>query len=336
MQFYTARFLLGAFEAGLFPGVIFYLSAWLPAKRRAHSVALFMTATVVSGLIGGPLSGWIMTGLDGVNGWRGWHWLFLTEGVPSSLYGVLLYFCLPDRPSDARWLSAKESAFLAEVTAAEQRATAAVTGNQSFLQSFANPKLYVLSAASFMTLCSVYAVSFWMPLMIKATGVDNPFHIGLYAMIPNAVTLAAMIIIGRHSDRTLERRWHYALAALAGAGGLALTTLGTDSLPLALVGLAIAQAGVITALPLFWAVATSVLPRSSAAGALAVINSVGNLGGFFAPSIIGFVKTATGSLSYGLRITAAITALAGVMMLLGISKRALDAVRAGGSGERFS
>ena len=322
-QFYIARFFLGAFEAGLFPGVVFYLSLWLPAKRRAEAVAFFMIGSIISGVAGGPLSGWLMTAFDGVNGWRGWQWMLIVEGVPSTLYGIMLLFVLADRPSDAKWLTAKEGAYIADLLAVEDRAVKASSRAHTFSKLFADPKLYLLSAASFMTLCSVYAVMFWMPLMIRAAGVDNVFHIGLYVMIPHVVTIATMFVVGRHSDRTLERRWHFAIMVLIGASGLMLCTVIPNNLALSLIGLAVAESALMSVLPIFWAIARAALPSGSAAGGLAVINSIANLGGFVAPSIIGYVQTTTGSLGYGLRAVAGITMLAALVILIGIPKQAI-------------
>jgi MFS family permease len=322
-QFYIARFLLGALEAGLFPGVVFYLSLWLPAKRRAEAVAFFMIGSIISGVVGGPLSGWLMTSFDGAGGWRGWQWMLVVEGVPSTLFGIFLLFVLADRPTDAKWLTAKEIAYITEVLAAEDNAARTISRSHTFLKTFADPKLYLLAAASFMTLCSVYAVMFWMPLMIRAAGVDNIFHVGLYTMIPHLVTIATMFIIGRHSDRKNERRWHFAIMVLIGASGLMLCTVIPNNLPLSLLGLSIAEASLLCVLPIFWAIAKSILPAGSAAGGLAVINSIANLGGFVAPSVIGYVQTATGSLAYGLRVSAAITMVAAFIILLAVPRRVM-------------
>ncbi len=331
-QFYIARFLLGALEAGLFPGVVFYLCMWLPAQRRAEAVALFMIGSIISGIVGGPLSGWIMTTFDGAYGWRGWQWMLLTEGVPSTLYGILLFFTLADRPGDAKWLSVKERTHISEVLEAEDRAAKAASKSHTFVKVLADPKLYILSAALFMALCSVYAVMFWMPQMIRNAGVENIFHIGLYAMVPHLFTVATMFIVGRHSDQTRERRWHFAIMVLIGAGGLMLCTVIPNNLPLSLIGLSISESALFCVLPIFWAIARSVLPSGSAAGGLAFICSVGNLGGFVAPSIIGYVQTATGSLSYGLRTVALITLLAAVVILLGVPQQAMAAESAKTSG----
>jgi sugar phosphate permease len=326
-QFYIVRFLLGTVEAGLFPGVIFYLSLWLPGKRRAQAVAIFMIASIVSGVVGGPISGWIMSAFDGVAGWKGWHWLLLLEGLPSTLFGIVLYFSLADRPSDVTWLSATEQAHIADVLAAEDEVARSVSRSHTFVKVLADPKLYILSAASFMTLCSVYGIMFWIPQMIRGAGVSNLFHIGLYAMVPHTVTIATMYIIGRHSDRTRERRWHFAVMVAIGAAGLMLCTVIPKNLPLTLIGLSISESALMCVLPIFWAIARSVLTSGSAAGGLAFINSVANLGGFVAPSIIGYVQTATGSMGYGLMTVAIITLLAAAVILLGVSKQAMAAER---------
>jgi sugar phosphate permease len=324
-QFYIVRFLLGVVEAGIFPGVIYYLGLWLPAKRRAEGVAFFLMATIVSGILGGPLSGWLMTVFDGAWGWRGWHWLLVLEGLPSSLYAIFVYFTLSDRPSDAKWLSSQERAYIAGVLAAEDTAARAASTSHTFLKVMADPKLYVIAATGFMTLCSVYAIMFWIPQMIRNAGVDNLFHIGLYAMVPHAVTIATMYIVGRHSDRTLERRWHFAIMVTIGAAGLMLCTMIPSNLPLTLIGLAISEAALNSVLPLFWAIARGVLTSGAAAGGLGFVGSIANFGGFVAPSIIGVVQTATGSLSYGLRAVAIITLLGAAVMLLGVRKEAMAA-----------
>jgi MFS family permease len=315
-EFYIARFMLGAFEAGFVPGVIFYLSIWLPADRQARSLALFLTASVIAGIVGGPLTGWVMTAFDGAYGLRGWHWVFLVEGLPSAIYGVCLYFALPNRPSDAKWLTVAERN---HVTRAVLENTTG-SGNSKHESSFdflKGPTFYALCLTSFLSLCGVYAVLFWTPQMIAATGVSNPFHIGLYAMIPNAITLVSMIVVSRHSDRVLERRWHYAVTTLVGGAGLGLCTMIPSNLPAVLAGLSIAEAGAVTAVAIFWAQATLVLPRFSAAASLALINSCGNLGGFAAPSIIGLIQASTGSLSHGLQAAGGATVVAGLIMLAG-------------------
>jgi MFS family permease len=310
-QFYIARFSLSAFEAGFFPGVIFYLTSWIPARYRARILGVFMTATVVSSVVGGPLSGWIVTALDGAHGWRGWRWLFVAEGLPASLYGIVLYFCLPDSPAGAKWLSAAEKDLIAHALAAD-RDSSELT--HSFGETLRNPTIYLLSFILFCTLCGVYAVTFWTPVMIQATGVASSFHIGLYSAIPSAATLAAMLSIGHYSDRTRQWRRHFALLTLAGSFGLVLTALASRSLAPTVLGLSIGLAGSFAAVPLFWVVPSLVLSRRAAAGSVAFINSAGALGGFVGPGILGMVTSATGSQSYGMWMMAALQILAAVLM----------------------
>ncbi len=321
-QFYFARFITGVCEAGLVPGAILYLSMWLPAARRARSVAFFFTATVIAAIIFGPLTGWIMTSLNGLHGLRGWQWVFLVEGLPSVFYGVLLYFYLPDLPKDAKWLSTAEKNYLqAEIEKANALEGSSASGKPPWTASLSDPMLYILSLVSFLTLCGVYAVTFWMPQMISATGIKDTFHIGLYAMIPNFVTLVSMVLLSRNSDRIGERRFHFAAATSVGGVGLIICTVMPQNLPLSLLGLAIAQAGLFSALPIFWAQSSSVLPRLALPASLAIINSFGNLGGFVAPSLIGFVKVSTGSLAVGLQVSAALAILAGFVLAVGTKKR---------------
>ncbi len=290
-QFYLARFTLCAFEAGFFPGVIFYLTSWIPARSRARIIALWMTAAVVSSVVGGPLSGWIVTALDGAHGWRGWRWLFVAEGMPASLYGILLYLYLPDSPAQATWLSPTEKDVITHALAADHAASA---HTRSFTETLRNPALYLLSFILFCTLSGVYAVTFWTPIMIQATGVSSSFHIGLYSAIPSALTLAVMLSIGPYSDRTRQWRRSFTLLTLAGSFGLVLTALASRSLALTVLGLSIGLAGAFSAVPLFWVIPSFVLSRRAAAGSVAFINSAGAVGGFVGPGILGMVPSATG------------------------------------------
>ncbi|MEJ6000162.1 MFS transporter [Paucibacter soli] len=311
-QFYLARFLLGVFEAGFFPGVMLYLSTWYPQRRRAAVVALFMVATVVAAFITGPVSGWILHSMNGVQGLQGWQWMFLLEGLPAMLLGLVVYLRLPNRPEDAAWLSEAERAALQADLAADPGDPDA---GASLRQVFSDPKIYLLSLISFCGVCGAYVLAFWTPTLVQSLGVSDLRLVGLYSVVPNVLGTIVMIAWGRHSDRSGERRWHYALAATLGAIGLAATTLTAPSLGLSLAALALGGSGIVSAMPIFWAVATAQLSKQAAPAAIAVITSIANLAGVAAPALIGLLKARTGSLDAGLLLCAGLLLLAALLML---------------------
>jgi len=318
-QFYVARFLLGAFEAGFFPGIVLYLTYWYPPMMRGKIITLFMSAIAVSGIIGGPLSGWIMANLSDTSGLGGWQWLFLIEAVPSVILGVLVIFVLADKPADARWLSAREK----DVVIREVGTTDSHGHDHSFLKTLRDPRLYALSIIYFTIAAGLYIISFWLPEMVRSYHVTNPLHIGILTAIPYLVTSVGMVIIGRHSDKTRERRWHIALGMIVAAIGLVAVTFVHTSLPIALTVLSITALGVLTAMPLFWTIPTSYLSSSGSAGGIAVINSIGLIGGFASPSMLGWVKTTTGSLDFGLYTFAAALVIGAVLLLAAMPQRLL-------------
>ncbi len=319
MQFYVARFLLGAFEAGFFPGIVLYLTYWYPPMMRGKIITLFMSAIAVSGVIGGPLSGWIMANLNGTSGLAGWQWLFIIEAAPSVVLGILVIFVLADKPADARWLSAREK----EVIIHEVGATGAQGHGHSFLKTLGDPRLYALSIIYFTIAAGLYIISFWLPAMVRSYNVTNPLSIGILTAIPYLITTAGMIIIGRHSDRTRERRWHVALGMIVAAIGLVAVTFVHSSLTIALIVLSVTTMGILTAMPLFWTIPTSYLSSSGSAGGIAVINSIGLIGGFASPSVLGWVKTSTGSLDHGLYTFAATLVIGAVLLLAAMPQRLL-------------
>ncbi len=300
-QFYAARLLLGVAEAGFFPGMILYLTYWFPAHRRAAMVALLMAGNPVSGIIGGPLSGFILHHFSGSNGIAGWQWLFLLEAVPAILFGAVIFLFLDNRVVDATWLSGSERA----AVAAEIDAEATTKSHVSIASVFTSPKVWLLCTIFFGIEMGSYAVGFWQPTIIRQTGVKDAFTIGLLTTIPYAVALVALVLTGRHSDRTRERRWHAIFPCVAAAAGFLLCTRAGSNTPLAMFGLVLAAAGVITAVAMFWALPTSILGGNAAAAGIAFVNCTGNLGGFFSPTVIGFLKTHTGTLNSGLYLIAA-------------------------------
>jgi D-galactonate transporter len=309
--FYVLRFLLGAAEAGFFPGIILYLTYWYPAHRRARMVALFMSGVAIAGVVGGPLSGWIMKAFDGVHGLSGWQWLFLLEGGPSVLLGVWTLFYLDDGIRDAKWLSEDDKRVL-EAAIAHDR-----VGQQHLplAQVFKSGKVWLLALVYFLFVMGLYGVSFWLPQLIKNSGVADVFHIGLLTAIPYFVAAVVMVLAARHSDRTGERRWHTACAGVAGALGLVVATAYSDNTVIALAALSVATAGILTTFPIFWSLPTAMLGGAAAAAGIAMINSLGNLAGFVSPYLVGAIKDATSSTASGIYLLAA-SLVAGAILVV--------------------
>jgi D-galactonate transporter len=299
-QFYAARLLLGVAEAGFFPGMILYLTYWFPAHRRAAMVALLMTGNPVSGIIAGPLSGFILHHFAGSNRIAGWQWLFILEAIPAILFGAVIFLFLDNRVVDAKWLSEGERAAIVAEISVEAKAKSHV----SVASVFTSPKVWLLCLIFFGIEMGSYAIGFWQPTIIRQTGVKDAFTIGLLTTIPYAAALIALVLTGRHSDRMRERRWHAIFPCLAAAAGFVLCTQAGSNTPLAMFGLVLAAAGVITAVAMFWALPTSILGGNAAAAGIAFVNCTGNLGGFFSPTVIGFLKTYTGTLNSGLYLIA--------------------------------
>ena len=299
-QFYVMRFLLGVAEAGFFPGIILYLTYWFPAEQRGRMTALFMTAIPMSGVIGSPLSGWIMQSFAGVNGWAGWQWLFLLEGAPTILIGVVVWFYLDDGIDSAKWLSPSEKRLLTENIERENIGKT----THSFKNALGNGKVWVLSLVYFGVIMGLYGISFWLPTLIKATGVKSPLDVGLLSAIPYAVATVAMILVSQSADQRRERRWHFAVPAVLGGIGLILSAIFAHNTVFAIAALTLACAGIMTSLPLFWSYPTAFLGGSAAAGGIALIGSLGNLAGFVSPYTLGYVKDLTQSTDVGIYVLA--------------------------------
>ena len=305
----VARFLLGVAEAGFFPGIIYYLTRWVPAAERARTVSAFMVAVPVSALIGAPLSGWILDAFQDAGGLKGWQWLFIVEALPAVLLGVAAYFFLDDRPDDARWLTADERAALAQIIAEEDQAKAAAHG-MTLRDALTDLRILCLSLVYFGIVCGLYSLTFWTPQIVKAFGFSNTAT-GFVAAVPFLFGAAAMIFWGRHSDKTGERVWHVALPSFLGAAGLMAGSLVSEP-AFALLALTVAALGIFAALPTFWTLPTAILSGTAVAGAIALINSIGNIGGFAGPYVVGWLKGA------GFETGAAVAAIASVMVLCGV------------------
>jgi D-galactonate transporter len=316
-MFYVLRFLLGVAEAGFFPGVILYLTYWYPARRRARIVALFMTAIALSGVVGGPLSGWIMQTFAGNNGWAGWQWLFLLEGIPSVIVGIWLFFFLDDGIRSSKWLTEEEKSLLEHEIENDQK----TKQHLSLGEIFSNGKVWLLSLIYFCFIMGLYGVSFWLPNLIKNTGVKEVLTVGLLTAIPYGFAAVVMVMAGRSSDASGERRWHIATAGVLGAVGLILSVVYGDNTAIAMAALSLATAGILTTLPLFWTLPTAYLGGTAAAAGIAMINSIGNLAGFVSPYMIGAVKDATQSTAVGMFVLAFSLALGAILVVAGVPKQ---------------
>lgn len=311
VSFYVMRFLLGAAEAGFFPGMILYMKRWFPAHSRARAVAWFMTANPIAGIVGSPISGALL-GVHGA-GLSGWQWMFLLEGVPAMLLGAAVFWTLADSPQEAVWLQGDERAALLEVLTRERQAE----GLQTFRlwQVILSPRIWMLSLVYFGVSTTMYGVTLWLPSVISALAGLSYFWTGVVAVIPFVVTTVAMVVVGMHSDHSGERRWHTAVPAFVGAA--ALVTAGYATTPtLVVAGIGLGLVCAESMVGPFWSMATSKMAGLSAAAGIAVINSLANLGGYFGPDIIGFFRTIGGGFRGGLLAIGATLALSGTMAVI--------------------
>jgi D-galactonate transporter len=309
-QFYVLRFLLGVAEAGFFPAVLLYLTYWFPSSRRGKVTALFMTGIPMSGVIGGPLSGFIMASMVGVGELANWQWLFLLEAIPTVLLGVIAFFFLDDRIKDAKWLNAREKALLEHNLAQDAQGKHL----HKLRDGLTNPRVWLLAMIYLFFTMGLYAISFWLPSIVKDSGVVDAWHIGLLTTIPYAAATVAMVMTGRSSDRHGERRWHLALAGFAGAIGLVWSVLYAGNTTIALMGLTLATMGIMTTICQFWTLPPTILSGAAAATGIAFANSVGSFSGLIAPSMLGYVKTATDSTGNGLLVIAACLVIGGLLV----------------------
>lgn len=312
VSFYAMRFLLGAAEAGFFPGMIFYMKRWFPGSARARAVAWFMTANPIAGIVGSPISGALL-GLQGA-GLAGWQWMFLLEGVPAVFLGATVFFTLADSPQEAEWLKNDERVWLLEKLESERQAEPG-PARSSFWRALVSPRIWMLSLVYFGVSTTMYGVTLWLPSVIRALSGLSYFATGVVAAIPFVMTTVAMVLVGIRSDRTGERRWHTAVPAFIGALGLASAGYATSPvLVVAGIGLGLACAEAMVG-P-FWAMATSRMGDVPAAAGIAVINSLANLGGYFGPDIIGWFRTIGGEFRGGLLAIAATVAVSGSVALI--------------------
>ena len=311
-SFYLLRFLLGVAEAGFFPGIIFYLTRWYPARDRAHAYSWFLAAIPISGIVGGPLSGALL-GLDGRLGLQGWQWLFLLEGIPSVVVGFLVLVLLPEQPADATWLAPDERAWL-ESTLAAERVDAVAEHGASLGRVLVSSHVWWLGTVYFLIVAGLYGFSLWLPQLVKGSGTLSNLEVGAITAVPYLVAAAGMVLVGGSSDRSGERHLHLAAPALAAAAGFLAVALVRTPVPL-VAALSVAAFGLLACLGPFWALPTAFLKEEAGAGGIALINSMGALGGFVGPYLLGVVKDRTGSFTPGLLLLGAMAAVAAGMVL---------------------
>ncbi len=318
-MFYALRFLMGVFEAGFYPGIILFLTYWYPSGRRCKAFGMFMSASGVAGVIGGPLAGTVMNGLQGTAGLHGWQWVFLIEGVPSIIAGVVTWFYLTDRPEQAKWLSPEQRKLVADDLAKD----AASLGHRehSLLASLKDTRLWLMILVFFCVIAANSSLTFFGPSVVKEAGYTDPATIGWIMALSYLCGAIGMVVNGLHSDRQKEARLHCAFAAALGALGLLGTALFIRSNPtLALVAQTLAIIGTMSAIPVFWQLPGRFLAGAAAAGGVALINSIANLAGFGAPAMLGYIKTQTGGLAPGLLIVAAVEVCATLLILFFIPR----------------
>ncbi|GAA1229420.1 MFS family permease [Microbacterium phyllosphaerae] len=319
-MFYLLRFLLGVAEAGFIPGILFYMAHWFPASRRGRAWGIFYIALASSGLIGGPVSGFILSGMDGVWGHAGWQWLFVIEAIPTVLLGIVILFCLQEDYRTVTWLTEPERARLGTLLAAE-RVDEAET---PLRKVFTSKLIWLLTAVYFSYNFALYGISFWLPTLIGDLGITDTVQVGFLSALPSLAAIVSMVTFGFLSDRAGERRKFIAAAFLLSATGFAICIIaGTDPV-WGIIGLCLANAGALSIPAIFWSFQTSMLAGTALAGGIALINSTGNLAGFAAPYLIGFVKDATGVATIALYITGAIMIIGAILTMTVRQHRAVN------------
>ncbi len=314
-SFYLLRFLLGVAEAGFFPGMILYLTYWIPAGERARAFALFLTSTSLAGVFGGPISGALFK-MGGVYGLKGWQWLFLLEGIPAVFLGFITLMYLVDRPAQAKWLSSSERDWLSKTMQREQE-DKKLSHDFTLWRALKHPRVWQLCLLYFSIVISFYGIAFWLPQVVKSfSGLSNS-AVALLSAVPYVSASIFMVITANHSDRTRERRWHVAVPAFAGCVGLGLAVYFLENhypLP-AFFCICLAASGIWSTLGPFWSLPTAFLSGTAAAGGVALINSIGNVGGFVGPYVIGYVKQTTQSFTSGMLVLAGTLLIAGFLAL---------------------
>jgi ACS family phthalate transporter-like MFS transporter len=318
MQFYVVRALLGAAEAGFLPGAIFYLTRWFPSSRRAQIQSLFYIGMPVAGLIGSPISGAIMHAFADTHGLKGWQWMFILEAAPTVLLALYAWFFLIETPDRAPWLSEHQRKLVAADLLADEKTRAPAKSKSSLLSAVREPRVWVAAFTYLTLICTSSAMSFWMPSLIKSLGFRDPLTIGALAACPALAMLTWMLCLSRHSDRTLERKWHLCGSLLAGSVCLVALAVFRNNALASLILISAASGLIAGTYPVFWSIPSSILPRSVAAAGIGLIGGIGSLGGLLGASVFGWARAQFGSFTVGLYFIAAIIALGAFVMLIGI------------------
>ena len=289
---------------------------WYPAPRRGRIMGLFMSAIPISGLLGSPLSGWMMQSFAGHSGLAGWQWMFLMQGIPTALLGLTAYLLLNDSIAQAGWLSADEKTLLQDALDDDERVRkASASTSETFASVLRNKTVWMLGLIYFCIQMGVYAINFWLPTIVKSLGFPNPVTVGWISAIPYLFASVFMIWVGRSADRHKERRWHLSGPLLMGLCGLMLATQAGGNPVVAIIGLTLATMGALSGLPMFWPLPAAFLGSAGAAGGLALINSLGQIAGFISPFLVGAIKDRTGSTDLALWVLSAVMLLAAVLVL---------------------
>jgi MFS family permease len=319
------RFFTGVAEAGFFPGIVLYFTHWFPANKRGHVMALFMSAIPVSGLVGGPLSGWMLQHFAaGQGGLAGWQWLFLLQGLPTVVLGIAVFFYLSDGIRQAKWLSADEKAAMqAALEEDEHKRRQSSHAVHSFASVLRNGHVWMLGIIYFCIQMGVYAINFWLPSIIKALGFQSAATVGWLSAIPYLFAGVFMVLVGRSADRRRERRWHLSVPMLMALAGLLLAANFSSNALVVMIGLTFATMGALTGLPMFWPLPAAFLGSAAAAGGLALINSLGQVAGFVSPFLVGWIKDLTHSTDPALYILSGVM-LAGALLVLCVPARLVN------------
>lgn len=322
MHYYVLRLLLGIAEAGFFPGILLFISFWIPASRRGSFTAVFMAAMPLAGVIGGPVSGLIMNGADGLSGIAGWQWMFIIEGVPSILFGLVVFKVLADSPMQAAWLDPREKDMVAKAFAAE---TKAKTGkaHTSFAAVLKDIRFYGLAGMAVSLLSCIAGFQLWMPTIIRNSHVTSLVHIGLLSALPSIVAVVAQQLNARHSDKLQERRWHAALPCLAAGLGFCMLPAASSNLVAAMACMTLIATGLFSATGPYWTLPSEALAGTAAAGGIALITSLGGIGAFVSSSFVGSLNAATGTSNAGLYYFAALAIAGPILMLVSTRKTAV-------------
>ncbi len=314
--FYVMRFILGVAEAGFFPGVIFYLTLWYPSHKRSSRTALFISAIAAAGVIGNPVSGFMMDQVSGALGLAGWQWLFLVEGIPPVIVGFWVLSYLDSSIAEAKWLTEEEKALLAKKLDAEEKHKV----ETRLIDAFRSGKVYALCAVYFTLTIGLYGIAFWLPTIVEAFGGDGYIRVGLLSAIPYSVAVVGMLALSWNSDRTGERRLHYVVTISAGAIGVILSGVFTADPVLSLAFLSVGTLGVIGSMPLFWPIPSAFLTGTAAAAGIGLVNSVGNLGGYVGPNVAIWIKPLSNDPSAPLYAIAVLLLLGAAIILIFIPR----------------